>query len=62
MKIINVLEHRLSEERRVLKKMEGTGAKGANGTKKEDVQKYTASVQQIGQGRERVEGGWDKGQ
>ena len=34
MKIINVLEHRLGGERRVLKNIEGTGAKGASGTKK----------------------------
>ena len=40
MKIINVLEHRLSEVRRVLEKK---WREQANGT----VEKYTASVQQI---------------
>ena len=47
--------------------MEETGTKGANETKKGDCTKVhgqsTANWPYIkGQGRERVEGGWEKGQ
>ena len=67
MKIINVLENRLDGERCVLKKWRGQGPKGANGTKNGDCTKVhsecTANLPYIkGQGRERMEGGWGKGQ